>query len=90
VKLIHWLRGPLCRCYDDDYDTEAAVREVDPKHVGTFGQIWFRHAYRVENHDPIKGPWRWHCLSCDTYGEWMLTYIAADWGGDMHPQNAAY
>jgi hypothetical protein len=89
MKLTRWLHGAACHCYDPDYDAEAAVREDDPRHVGTFGLIRFTHAYRVEAYDPVKGPWRWHCLSCDVYGDWM-SYIAADWGGDKHPSNAGY
>jgi len=93
MKLLRWLHGPSCRCYDDSYDAEAAVYEHDPRHVrpeSLHALMWQGHQQSVETYHPIDGPYRGFCYSCDWVGEWMLTFIAADWDADMHLQRAPY
>ncbi len=92
MKLLRWLRGPSCRCYDDSYDPESRFYEHDPRHVrpeSLFALIWLAHQQFVQAVDPVTGPWRGACHTCGWRGDWM-EFVAADWDADMHAQRAAF
>jgi hypothetical protein len=58
----------------------------DAAHTGTFGQIWFQHAYSVEAQTPT-GPWRATC-KCGYRGRWEQWKITAEIDAEYHPMNA--
>lgn len=62
--------------------------DEDDPHVGTFGQVWFKHPYDVEE-DEAGERYRAYC-ACGWHGNWFPHPAPANAQGEDHPLTADF